>query len=123
MQQNRHAIRYWVFALLLSLFSGFSAAANADDTVFQAGIENLLAKSFNTKIQGAKQIADSGDERAEQILKALLDRQLFSVKSDNTLVFFDEDTDPKQAKQVLSGEMLAISDDGELWALYEVWIV
>ena len=114
MQQNRHAIRYWVFALLLSLFSGFSAAANADDTVFQAGIENLLAKSFNTKIQGAKQVADSGDERAEQILKALLDRQLFSVKSDNTLVFFDEDTDPKQAKQVLSGEMLAISDDGEL---------
>lgn len=114
MQQNRYAIRYWVFALLLSLFSGFSAAANADDTVFQAGIENLLAKSFNTKIQGAKQIADSGDERAEQILKALLDRQLFSVKSDNTLVFFDEDTDPKQAKQVLSGEMLAISDDGEL---------
>lgn len=114
MQQNRYAIRYWVFALLLSLFSGFFTAANADESVLQAGIENLLAKGFNQKIQGAKQVADSGDERAEQILKALLDRQLFSVKSDDTLVFFDEDTDPTQAKQVISGEMLPISDDVKL---------
>jgi len=113
-QQNRYAIRYWVFALLLSLFSGFFTAANADESVLQAGIENLLAKGFNQKIQGAKQVADSGDERAEQILKALLDRQLFSVKSDDTLVFFDEDTDPTQAKQVISGEMLPISDDVKL---------
>lgn len=114
MQQNRYAIRYWVFALLLSLFSGLLTTANADESVLQAGIENLLAKGFNQKIQGAKQVADSGDERAEQILKALLDRQLFSVKSDDTLVFFDEDTDPTQAKIVLSGEMLPISDDVKL---------
>ncbi|WP_022954618.1 urea ABC transporter permease subunit UrtB [Leucothrix mucor] len=114
MQQNRYAIRYWVFALLLSLFSGLLTTANADESVLQAGIENLLAKGFNQKIQGAKQVAESGDERAEQILKALLDRQLFSVKSDDTLVFFDEDTDPTQAKQVISGEMLPISDDVKL---------
>lgn len=114
MQQNRYAIRYWVFALLLSLFSGLLTTANADESVLQAGIENLLAKGFNQKIQGAKQVADSGDERAEQILKALLNRQLFSVKSDDTLVFFDEDTDPTQAKIVLSGEMLPISDDVKL---------
>jgi len=104
-----NTVRYWVFAFLLSLISGFSTA-NADDTAFQSGLQNLLAKSFNDKTQGAQQIADSGDERAEQILKALLDKQLFYTQSDKTLVFFDKDTDATQAKQVVSGDTLAVTD-------------
>ena len=109
MRPTSNTVRYWVFAFLLSLISGFSTA-NADDTGFQSGLQNLLAKSFNDKTQGAQQIADSGDERAEQILKALLDKQLFYTQSDKTLVFFDKDTDATQAKQVVSGDTLAVTD-------------
>ena len=107
MRQTRHTARYWVFAFLLSLLASFSIAAQADDTAFQAGIENLKAKSFNDKIQGAQQVADSGNEQAERILNALLDRQLFYTKSDKTLVFFDKDTDATQATKVVGGETLA----------------
>jgi len=111
---TRHAARYWVFVFLLSLIASFSSAVQADDTAFQAGIENLKAKSFNDKIQGAQQVADSGDERAEQILKALLDKQLFYTQSDKTLVFFDKGTDATQSKQVVSGEMLPVTDTKSL---------
>ncbi|WP_245923216.1 urea ABC transporter permease subunit UrtB [Leucothrix arctica] len=110
MRPTSIAIRHWVFAFILSLIAGFSTAVHADEAIFQGGIENLLAKSFNDKTQGAQQIAESGDDRAEQILKALLDRQLFSTKSDKTLVFFDKDTDATQAKQVVSGEILPVTD-------------
>ena len=108
MRPTSDVTRHWVFAFILSLIACFSTAAYADDTVFQTGIENLTAKSFKDKILGAQQVADSGDERAEQILKALLDKQLFYTKSDKTLVFYDKGTDATQAKQVVSGEALPV---------------
>ncbi|PWR00624.1 urea ABC transporter permease subunit UrtB [Leucothrix pacifica] len=100
--------------LLLSLTMSFSAATHADDSTLQAGIQNLLAKGFSQKIEGVNQIVESGDPRAEQILQALLDKQLFSVKADNTLVFYDKKTDEAQAKQVLTGEPVAVASAKDL---------
>ncbi|WP_245929523.1 urea ABC transporter permease subunit UrtB [Leucothrix pacifica] len=114
MQRTRFAIQHWVWMLLLSLTMSFSAATHADDSTLQAGIQNLLAKGFSQKIEGVNQIVESGDPRAEQILQALLDKQLFSVKADNTLVFYDKKTDEAQAKQVLTGEPVAVASAKDL---------
>jgi len=114
MQRTRFATRHWVWMLLLSLTMSFSAATHADDSTLQAGIQNLLAKGFSQKIEGVNQIVESSDPRAEQILQALLDKQLFSVKADNTLVFYDKKTDEAQAKQVLSGEPVAVASAKDL---------
>ena len=110
MQQTRYATRHWVFVLLFSLITSFSATTNADDSTFESGIQNLLAKGFSQKIEGINQIASSGDQRAEQILRALLDKQLFTVKSDGALVFYDKKTDATQAKKVMTGDVHRVDD-------------
>lgn len=108
MQQTSHAARHWVLVWLLSLITSFSATTSADDSIFQTGIQNLLAKGFSQKIEGVNQIAASGDQRAEHILRSLLDKQLFFVKSDQTLVFYDKKTNVTHAKRVMGGEMLVV---------------
>lgn len=108
MQPTNHAMKHWVFAFVLSLIVSFCSVAQADESTFQAGIENLLEKSFKDKAQGAQQVAHSGDDRAEKILKALLNKQLFYTKTDKTVVFFDKTVSTTQATPVLSGKALTI---------------
>lgn len=104
------AMKHLFFTFIVSLLVGFSAAAQADETTFQAGIENLVAKNFKDKIKGAQQVTQSGDKRAERILNALLDKQLFYTQSNKTLVFYDKASDANQAEQVLSGEVLKLEN-------------
>ena len=110
MSLTSHTVRYWVLTILFSFLVSFTAASQADEATFQVGIENLVAKSFKDKIKGAQQVTQSGDERAERILNALLNKQLFYTATDKVLVFYDKSADPKQAEQVVSGELLPIDN-------------
>ncbi len=69
------------FCLAGSVLGGENA------TPFEQGLSLLLQKNFKLKAQGIQQIADSGDERSEQLLQALLEGRLFRVKKNNTLVY------------------------------------
>jgi urea transport system permease protein len=104
------AMKHLFFTIIVCLLVSFSAIAQAEESIFQAGIENLVAKSFKDKIKGAQQVAESGDQRAERILNALLDKQLFYTQSDKTLVFYDKAVDANQAEQVVSGEVLKLEN-------------
>ena len=110
MRSTSDAMKHLFITFILSLLVGFSAVAHAEESTFQTGVENLVAKSFKDKIKGAQQITQSGDERAERILNALLDKQLFYTQSDKTLVFYDKAIDANQAELVVSGETLKLEN-------------
>ena len=113
MQPTNHAIKMWLFALLL-MTSSFSSGLLANETLFQEGIANLLEKRFKDRITGVERIAQSGDERSERMLTALLEKQLFYTASDKTLVYYDKKNNQAQATAVLSAEVLNIEDPKSL---------
>ena len=110
MRSASGATKHLFFTFIVSLLVSFSAVSQAEESTFQSGIENLVAKSFKDKIKGAQQVTQSGDERAERILNALLDKQLFYTQSDKTLVFYDKAIDANQAELVVSGETLKLEN-------------
>ncbi len=74
--------------MLLALWL-LPAAAAAQDGGFDALIEGLAAREFAAKVEAIDALARSGDARAEEILRALLDGRLFRVKADDRIVYAD----------------------------------
>ena len=64
-----------------------STAAALEEAVFEDGLALLLERSFSEKSTAIEKLAQSGDERAENILRVLLSGDLYYVKADKTLVF------------------------------------
>ncbi len=64
-----------------------AAAAAADDGAFAPLVEQLAAKRFADRVAAVEALARSGDERAGDILQALLDGRLFRVKADDRIVY------------------------------------
>lgn len=73
---------------------------------FEQSLTQLLDRSFKVKSAAVAAIAASGDERAPQVLAALLDGRLFYRKSDRLVVYAEQQTDGYRITDVLSGKPL-----------------
>jgi urea transport system permease protein len=76
-----------IFVLVNVLGASFAAAAaRADSPSFAEVLQGLKNSSFAIKGEAVSRIAESGDERAQVVLSALLDGTLYVRKSDDSLV-------------------------------------
>ncbi len=95
---------------LVFLFAIFSQPAfcleTGESADFVDGLQTLLHGNFQEKNAATKQIAASGDPRAEAILKALLGAKLYRIKKDNTLVYAEINGSKAIIHTALSGESL-----------------
>jgi len=85
--------RWWLAVCsLLLLLTGVLAAtlARADSAGLEAALPLLTERSFKTKEEAVGLIADSSDQRAAPLLRALLEGSLFYRKDDKRLVFATE---------------------------------
>ncbi|MCF6289446.1 MAG: urea ABC transporter permease subunit UrtB [Desulfobacterales bacterium] len=96
---------YFLLLLALFLMAGI-CHADQGETSFDEGIQLLLQKNFKQKESGIEKIATSGDQRAESILRALLDGKLYRIKKDNTLVYADIENSRATITSALTGEPL-----------------
>ncbi|MGD9408719.1 MAG: urea ABC transporter permease subunit UrtB [Thiohalocapsa sp.] len=71
-----------------------------------AALAKLADPSFNVKEQAAADIAASGDPRAADLLKALLDGELYYRRDDNRIVFAERTADGWALTDALSDEAL-----------------
>ncbi|MGD8644884.1 MAG: urea ABC transporter permease subunit UrtB, partial [Chromatiales bacterium] len=93
------------FILLACLLSvGLAKAASAGD--FEAGVELLDDRDFDTKARGVDLIADSGHPSARLLLGHLLEGELFFRKEDRRLVIADRDGRDYVIRDLLSGKAL-----------------
>ena len=80
----------------------------ADDG-FEPAVASLSDRSFKVKEQAVDVIAGSGDERAANILRALLDGDLAYRKEDQRIVFKTESDQGLILRDALSGEELGVA--------------
>lgn len=102
-----------LYLIALTLLSGqgpwSTCSAETPSTEdFGQGLTLLLERSFSQKSTAIEKLAQSGDERSEQILRALLAGDLFYVKADKTLVFAKGKGRKYSIRSVLDDEDLGI---------------
>lgn len=73
---------------------------------FEQSLARLLDRSFQVKSAAVAAIAAGGDERAPQVLTALLNGRLFYRKSDRRLVYAERRTDGYRITDALGGKPL-----------------
>ena len=78
-------VRYFYCLFLLVLVST-AATAGANERSLTALVSDLGAKSFSQKAKAVEALAETGDPRALAVLEAMLERRLFTRKSDNRVV-------------------------------------
>lgn len=72
------------------------------DTFFDQSMDKLLGKNFKSVTQGIELLAQSNDERAEQVLQTLLAGDLYRLKKEKRLVTIQEE----QGKGYLVADIL-----------------
>ncbi len=106
-QRNRKIIYIFVFSVLCAWGLLVPWVATASDTeLFDQGAALLLKKSFSAKAEAIDKLAESGDPRTEQLLKAMLAGELYYIKKEKALVFVRESGDRLSARSALTGEDL-----------------
>lgn len=91
--------------LLLALPNGNLLADNGS---FEEGLALLPAKQFDRKADAVRMIAESHDERAGSILKAMLEGSLFLTKKDKVLVYGRLDGSKYSIQNILTDEPLGL---------------
>jgi urea transport system permease protein len=94
-----------LIACLLLVFASVGFAAE-QSSLFNDGISMLSSKQFEDKELGITSIGASGDERAENVLQALLAGNLSFTRGDNSLVYGEEQDGKYVIFSVLTGENL-----------------
>ncbi|MEX2615526.1 MAG: urea ABC transporter permease subunit UrtB [Alphaproteobacteria bacterium] len=74
-----------VLSMLLSGFGGLPALA-ADEATLEKTVAGLAANGFDDKISAIEALGASGDKRAGPVLEAMVEGNLYTVKSDNSVV-------------------------------------
>ncbi len=85
----------FILLALCCLLSSFSIASFAAGNQFDQGLTALTSKKFTDIEQGVELIANSGDERAQQVLTLLLDGELYRHKKRDVLVVVVGEEDRK----------------------------
>jgi len=84
----------------------FCAHATPGSDGLEAALTQLTERSFATKAAAAEAIAESGDERALGLLRALLDGDLHFRASDGRIVFAERSGGGYRVRDALTGEAL-----------------
>ncbi len=93
----------WLFLAWCALTAGLARAEPVD---FERAVAQLGDRSFKVKEEAAQSIADSGDPRAQGILKALLAGDLYQLKQDERVVFADKTGDGHRITDALTDQAL-----------------
>jgi urea transport system permease protein len=86
--------------------SPFAEGSPVAEGSLDSALAALNTRSFETKAAAAQSIADSGDERAETILRALLEGDLYRNKADDRVVIGEAVTDGYQMHDAQTGDDL-----------------
>ena len=81
---------------------------------FEQSLAGLAGRSFKVKAAAAEAIAASGDERAANVLDALLNGQLFYRKADKVVVYAEKQADGYRISDALSGDSLGDVAKGDV---------
>ena len=76
---------FLVLSMLLTGFGGLPSQA-ADDATLNKAVAGLAAKGFDDKISAIEALGASGDKRAGPVLEAMVEGNLYTVKSDDSVV-------------------------------------
>ncbi len=98
-------LRFALAALLLCLLSPSHAAEiQTGDATLDAAFEQILDRNFGVKDEGVVAIAQSGHEKATELLRGLLDGELRYLKQNNRLVVMGREGGETVAIDALTGE-------------------
>ncbi len=96
-----------IFLLLISFACVFSLnTVQADDSSLDEATSQLTTSSFDKKARGIELLVDSGHEKTELLLKAILAGDLYYVKKSKRLAFIKDADSGKQVTDALNGEDL-----------------
>ena len=96
-----------IILLLISSICLFSTSiAMADDSIIDDAAAMLATSSFDEKGQGIQLLVDSGHEKTEILLKAILSGDLYYVKKSKKLAFMKDTDDGVQAIDAINDENL-----------------
>lgn len=76
----------------------------ADQEMFEQGLQRLVSKKFKEKELAIQEIGKSGDERAESILRSILQGKLYYLKKDKSLVYVKTEEGKYRITHLLTGE-------------------
>lgn len=77
---------------IVILLAGIMCSSTVwSDTFFDQSMDKLLGKNFKSVTQGIELLAQSNDERAEQVLQTLLAGDLYRLKKEKRLVTIQEE--------------------------------
>jgi len=108
MQLVRILLAVWGLVVFGSALAREHAPQGPTQTApsFQQSLAQLPDRSFQVKSAAVDAIAAGGDQRAPQVLAALLNGRLFYRKSDRRVVYAERRTDGYRITDALSGEPL-----------------
>ncbi|MFD2230626.1 urea ABC transporter permease subunit UrtB [Alkalimarinus sediminis] len=99
------------FINIVILLAGIMCSSAVwSDVLFDQSIDKLLGKNFKSVTQGVELLAQSDDERAEQVLQILLAGDLYRLKKEKRLVTIKEE----------KGKGYLVTDVLESGKIYEV---
>jgi len=98
-------IRYIILIASLMLAPFVSTSEAAD---FAEATQGLLSKKYSEKISAVELLAATGDERAVELLGALLEGDIYAQKSDKSLVIARPATGGYEITTILTAENLGV---------------
>ncbi|WP_457572921.1 urea ABC transporter permease subunit UrtB [Desulfolithobacter sp.] len=101
-----YALRLLVAVLLLAAFAVPPCLAASGEATLDEAVALLRQKSFQVKAEGIEKLGTSGSDKAEKILKVLLEGNLFFTKKDGVLVQGEKDGRKYHITDVISGQPL-----------------
>jgi len=95
-----------------------SVSALADEASLNAGLDGLKSSNFRTKAEAVSQIAESGEDAVQSILRALLDGGLYLRRQDDRIVIATEGTSGLEITDAASGAALDGAEKSELKKIF-----
>nr|WP_267926629.1 urea ABC transporter permease subunit UrtB [Desulfolithobacter dissulfuricans] len=99
-------MRLFVAVLLLAAFAVLPCLAASENAGLDEAIVLLRQQSFQAKAEGIEKLGISGSDKAEKILKMLLEGNLYYTKKDGVLVQGEKDGRKYHITDVISGQSL-----------------
>ncbi len=100
--------------LLLALFVAVAAPVSASGEDFEQALPLLLDSKLPVKEQGIELLSRTGDPRLGQLFPALLNGELYQLKSDNSLVIVRGRDGAQEPTDLLSGRVLGGVEQSDL---------
>lgn len=97
-----------IMTLMLVFCSLVVNVSQADEASMDEILSLLSASSFNQKSEAISKLAQSGNEKTEVLLNAILQGSLYYIKKDKRIVFAEKEGSKLNLTDALSGEDLGL---------------